>query len=95
MPDEQLYGSWDADHSRLLVFPQTKWTDIVQNPIPYLNSQWEVHSDVATEDRKYKRWGAVTPPSFGYSPILSDKTNYVTFIKYLNFRGLFYSSWDL
>jgi hypothetical protein len=49
MPNEQLYGSWDADHSRLLVFPLTKWTDIVQNPIPYLNSQWDVHSDVAAE----------------------------------------------
>lgn len=49
MPDKQLYGSWDADHLRLLIFPHTKWTDIVQNPIPYLNSQWDVHPNVATE----------------------------------------------
>jgi hypothetical protein len=41
LPDYSLYGTWDSDHWDVLVFPQVAWSDIVGNPVPYLNALWE------------------------------------------------------
>ena len=40
LPNEKLYGAWDCDHWQLTVFKDTTWTDIVKNPLPYINAQW-------------------------------------------------------
>jgi hypothetical protein len=40
LPDEQMFGAYDDDHSVLTVFPDTTWDDIVADPIPYLDAQW-------------------------------------------------------
>lgn len=41
LPDQQLFGTWDIDHWDVLVFPNTTWSDIVANPVKYINAQWE------------------------------------------------------
>ena len=41
LPTENLYGNFDTEHGHLNVFPNANWTDITENPIVYLNSQWE------------------------------------------------------
>lgn len=41
LPDQQMYGTWDCDHDVLRVFPGATWTDIVANPVKYLNAQWQ------------------------------------------------------
>jgi hypothetical protein len=40
LPNEELFGSWDSDHWDLYVFPETGWSDIADDPIPYINAQW-------------------------------------------------------
>lgn len=40
LPNEKLFGTWDSDHWKLYIFPKATWTDIVSNPAPYLNQQW-------------------------------------------------------
>ena len=40
LPDQQCYGTWDNDHWDVLVFPDVSWSDIVANPVPFINAQW-------------------------------------------------------
>ncbi|WP_415901028.1 hypothetical protein [Neptuniibacter sp. QD48_11] len=40
LPKEKLYGAWDCDHWSLTVFPGAVWTDIIADPVKYLNAQW-------------------------------------------------------
>jgi hypothetical protein len=47
LPEEKLYGTFDGDHCILWVFPKVGWKEIVANPVPYLNAQWEENSSVA------------------------------------------------
>jgi hypothetical protein len=47
LPNEELYGTWDSDHWDLKFFPNYQWSDIIQNPVPYLNAQWEFESEIA------------------------------------------------
>ena len=46
MPEDKMYGSWDCDHWDLIIFPNTKWDDILEDPVLYLNSMWDSSSYV-------------------------------------------------
>jgi hypothetical protein len=48
LTEEKKYGTYDTDHGILWVFHDVTWLNIVKNPVPYLNAQWEVNSEVAT-----------------------------------------------
>jgi hypothetical protein len=37
----KLYGQWDSDHHKIIVFPGATWSDIAKGPKPYFNAQWE------------------------------------------------------
>ena len=39
----EVYGQWDCDHHKILVFPDVTWSDIAENPAPYFNAQWYPH----------------------------------------------------
>lgn len=57
LPNEKVYASWDCDHWIILVFPEVKWADIVEDPIIYLNAQWGEFGEYAKEynpRRKYQ-----------------------------------------
>lgn len=41
LPEIKMYGAWDQDHWRITLFPNASWSDICNDPIPYINSQWE------------------------------------------------------
>jgi hypothetical protein len=41
LPDQLSYGTWDNDHWDVLVFPDVTWTDIVRDPVPFINAQWK------------------------------------------------------
>jgi hypothetical protein len=45
LPNEKIYGAWDCDHWILTTFPKVCWTDIVVNPLPFLNAQWYPESE--------------------------------------------------
>jgi hypothetical protein len=36
-----VYGQWDCDHLKIMVFPGVKWSDIAKAPKRYFNAQWE------------------------------------------------------
>lgn len=40
LPDQSSYGTWDNDHWDVLVFLNVNWTDIVRDPVPFINAQW-------------------------------------------------------
>ncbi|MGO8673205.1 MAG: hypothetical protein ACLQVD_17835 [Capsulimonadaceae bacterium] len=40
LPNENLFGWFDCEHGHLGVFPGVTWDDIVDDPVPYLNAQW-------------------------------------------------------
>jgi hypothetical protein len=40
LPESEVYGSFDRDHRVLWVFPGITWTDIVADPVPYINACW-------------------------------------------------------
>lgn len=46
LPDYQMFGQWDCDHWDVVIFPETKWEDIVADPAIYLGAQWEANSKV-------------------------------------------------
>jgi len=48
LPTEKLYGTWDSDHWNLYVFPNTSWTEIIKNPAPYINQQWNPNKEIGT-----------------------------------------------
>jgi hypothetical protein len=37
----KVYGQWDCDHHKIIVFPGVTWSDIARNPVPYFEAQWE------------------------------------------------------
>lgn len=40
-PTLDLYFTWDTDHAVLTSFPGIRWQDIVRDPMPYIEAQWE------------------------------------------------------
>lgn len=40
LPDEKLYGTWDGEHYHLFAFPGVAWTDIVADPVRYIDTLW-------------------------------------------------------
>ncbi len=46
LPNEKLFGTWDSDHWNLYVFPNTTWNDIIKNPVPYINQQWNPKKEI-------------------------------------------------
>lgn len=47
LPNENLFGTWDCDHLDLKIFLKATWNDIVKNPLPYINAQWEADSNIS------------------------------------------------
>jgi len=45
LPEQQIFASYDIDHRVLHIFPGTTWTQIADNPVPYLNAQWRDAGD--------------------------------------------------
>ena len=45
--DYRVYGSWDCDHHTAIAFPTASWSDIVADPVKYLDAQWHMDSKVA------------------------------------------------
>jgi hypothetical protein len=41
LPDYKCFGQHDPDHAQMVIFPRTKWADIVSSPAKYLNAQWK------------------------------------------------------
>jgi hypothetical protein len=41
LPDQSCYGTWDNDHWDVLIFPKVSWTEIVKDPVPFINAQWK------------------------------------------------------
>jgi hypothetical protein len=41
------FGCIDPEHGDVIMFPDVTWTDIVANPLPYLEAQWGDDHDVA------------------------------------------------
>jgi hypothetical protein len=39
-PELGMYGQWDSDHHKIIVFPDVTWSDIMKDPQPYFNAQW-------------------------------------------------------
>ena len=56
LPNEKMYGTWDSDHWDLYVFENKNWKDIENNPLPYINCQWDPEQNV----------GAFFDPSWKY-----------------------------
>ena len=56
LPNEKVYGTWDCDHWCINIFPNTSWTDIVENPLPYLNSQWYPDNGVSRAYKPYLKY---------------------------------------
>lgn len=46
MCDYKMFGSYDVDHHRALVFPRASWADIAASPVRYLNAQWSLNGRV-------------------------------------------------
>jgi len=40
LPDLKVYGQWDGDHRKILAFPKATWSDIMREPAPYFDAQW-------------------------------------------------------
>ena len=47
LPNEMMFGAWDSDHWELFTFRDISWTQIAQDPLPYINCQWDPHQKVA------------------------------------------------
>jgi hypothetical protein len=48
LPEEKLFGSWDSDHWILIVFIDTTWKEICEQPALYLNAQWDNETPVGS-----------------------------------------------
>ncbi|CAM1363297.1 hypothetical protein [Tenacibaculum xiamenense] len=46
LPNEKLYGTWDADHWTLYVFPNANWNHIVKTPEAYIDYQWNPKEEI-------------------------------------------------
>jgi hypothetical protein len=40
-PKYSKFGQWDSEHDNAIHFGETTWSNIVANPIRYLNQMWE------------------------------------------------------
>lgn len=40
LPEEKKFGSGDEEHGHLIVFANATWSDIMANPVSYLEAQW-------------------------------------------------------
>lgn len=40
LPTVQAYGTVDAEHSEITIFPGVTWKNIVKRPLTYLDAQW-------------------------------------------------------
>ena len=56
LPEEGLFGSWDSDHYDLYVFLNATWNDIVANPIPYLDAQWDLNRQVGEYFKPFPKY---------------------------------------
>jgi hypothetical protein len=41
LPYEGRFAAMDGDHASVTVFTKATWTDISNDPVPYLNALWE------------------------------------------------------
>jgi|ERR1051325_938356 hypothetical protein len=53
LPNEKVFGAWDNDHGVLTVFRGASWADIVANPAPFIDAQWNPSSGVGT---RFQPW---------------------------------------
>jgi hypothetical protein len=56
LPNEKIFGTWDDDHGVLTVFPDATWTDIVSNPAPFVDAQWNPDSKVGTRFQPWENY---------------------------------------
>jgi hypothetical protein len=56
LPQDKLFGTWDSDHWNLKVFPEADWKSIVNNPIPFINAQWDPDSKVSQNFTPWSRY---------------------------------------
>ena len=56
LPDEGLFGAGDEEHGHLLVFPGATWTDIVANPVLYLEAQWNLENGTGVYLRPWPKY---------------------------------------
>jgi len=58
LPGEKMFGSLGGEYvNELLVFPNASWTDIVNDPIPYINSQWRAdYNNVAQDFNPWQKY---------------------------------------
>lgn len=43
LPLFQQFGTVDREHGHIVRFQDVRWTDIVNNPLPYLDAKWDDH----------------------------------------------------
>jgi len=48
LPNEKKYGAWDSSHWIVYIFEGAKWSDIVSDPLTYLDAAFD-GSDAAVE----------------------------------------------
>lgn len=41
LPNEKMFGTWDEDHWEMKVFENINWSEIIKEPIKFLNTQWD------------------------------------------------------
>lgn len=41
LPDFQVFGGFDPDHERLIVFPESNWQDVQKNIGTFLGANWD------------------------------------------------------
>ena len=56
LPTENLYGNFDTEHGHLNVFSEASWTDIAENPVAYLNSQWEPEDSLSVSFQPWPKY---------------------------------------
>ena len=56
LPLERAFAAFDGDHALPSLFVDATWSDIVGNPLPYLNAPWERKSTVKV--KRNTDWGA-------------------------------------
>ena len=40
IPSRREFGTWDSGHLELLVFPRVSWTEVVADPLKWVNAPW-------------------------------------------------------
>lgn len=49
LPEYETYATYDNEHNQLWIFPETDWRDIVDNPLVYIETQWDCDSEYAVK----------------------------------------------